>query len=323
MDGWGDGIPNQLNGGFELNGTVFAKKTLPSLADNVTKVWKTHTAKFGFYWERTWNSQPGGNAVNGTTQFDSWQTNGSGNAYGNMLIGQSDGYTEQNFNVIPAFRYISAQFYATDSWKVSRKLTMDYGVRFSHLGPWTDTTGYGFAAWYPALYAAGSGPTVNGTVLPGIEWNKVHSSTSLAGAASRVFFYSPRVGFAWDIFGSGKSILRGGYGIFNFHDEQNVQNSATSIPQGSFTSPSIGAASSATCPASAVGSSSCQWTGKLGDLQTLSAYGKGLSAPSSVSALDPTDSHAPQTEDWSLTWPRGLRGRALWKWLMWVTSQTT
>jgi hypothetical protein len=309
MDGWGDGIPNQLNGGFELNGTVFAKKTLPSLADNVTKVWKTHTAKFGFYWERTWNSQPGGNAVNGTTQFDSWQTNGSGNAYGNMLIGQSDGYTEQNFNVIPAFRYISAQFYATDSWKVSRKLTMDYGVRFSHLGPWTDTTGYGFAAWYPALYAAGSGPTVNGTVLPGIEWNKVHSSTSLAGAASRVFFYSPRVGFAWDIFGSGKSILRGGYGIFNFHDEQNVQNSATSIPQGSFTSPSIGAASSATCPASAVGSSSCQWTGKLGDLQTLSAYGKGLSAPSSVSALDPTDSHAPQTEDWSLTWAE----RAPWK----------
>src|SRR6267154_13978 len=59
MTGWGDGISNMLNTGFELNGTVFAKKTLPSVADNLIKVWKTHTTKFGFYWERTWNEQPG------------------------------------------------------------------------------------------------------------------------------------------------------------------------------------------------------------------------------------------------------------------------
>src|SRR5207245_4718260 len=51
MTGWGDGISNMLNTGFELNGTVYAKKTLPSVADNLVKVWKTHTTKFGFYWE--------------------------------------------------------------------------------------------------------------------------------------------------------------------------------------------------------------------------------------------------------------------------------
>ena len=65
LTGWGDGVSNQLQSGFELNGTIFAKKTLPSVADNISKVWRTHTAKFGFYWERTWNSQPGDAAVNG------------------------------------------------------------------------------------------------------------------------------------------------------------------------------------------------------------------------------------------------------------------
>ncbi|MCU1316059.1 MAG: hypothetical protein JWN63_1381, partial [Candidatus Acidoferrum typicum] len=162
MTGWGDGISNMLNTGFELNGTVYAKKTLPSVADNLVKVWKTHTTKFGFYWERTWNEQPGNSAVNGSMIFSNWGSGGTGNAYADMLMGQTTQYSEQNFDVVPAFRYITAEFYATDSWKISRRLTLDYGMRFSHLGPWSDTTGYGFAAWYPDLYSAGTGGSVSG-----------------------------------------------------------------------------------------------------------------------------------------------------------------
>jgi hypothetical protein len=279
MTGWGDGISNMLNTGFELNGTVYAKKTLPSVADNLVKVWKTHTTKFGFYWERTWNEQPGNAAVNGSMIFSNWGSNSTGNAYSDMLMGQTTQYSEQNFDVVPAFRYITAEFYATDSWKISRRLTLDYGMRFSHLGPWSDTTGYGFAAWYPDQYAAGTGGTVNGFTFPGVQWNKVHSSTPLSGSGSRALFYNPRFGFAWDIFGTGKTVLRGGYGMYHFHDEQNVQNGAYGIVRGSFASPTL-------------------WSPKISDLGPALA---NLSAPSGVTVLDPKDSEEPRTQSYSFT----------------------
>src|SRR5205823_6060695 len=279
MTGWGDGISNMLNTGFELNGTVYAKKTLPSVADNLVKVWKTHTTKFGFYWERTWNEQPGNAAVNGSMVFTSWGGGSSGNAYADMLTGQTAQYSEQNFDVVPAFRYMTAEFYATDSWKASRRLTLDYGMRFSHLGPWVDTTGYGFAAWYPNLYSAGTGGSVNGFTFPGIEWNKVNSATPLSGSSSRLFFYNPRLGFAWDIFGTGKTVLRGGYGMYHFHDEQNVQNGAYSIVRGSFSSPTL-------------------WSPTIASLGPSLA---SISTPSGVVALDPKDDQEPRTQSYSFT----------------------
>lgn len=291
MTGWGDGVTNMLNTGFELSGGVYAKKTLPSVADNVFKVWGTHTTKFGFYWERTWNSQPGNAAVNGDTNFAPWATNTSGNAYADMLTGTMAGYDEQNFDAVPAFRYMSAEFYATDSWKVSRRLTLDYGLRVSHLGPWVDTTGYGFGAWYPSLFNSNQGGTAGGVLFPGIEWNKASSSTPLSGSASRTFFYNPRVGFAWDLRGTGNTVLRGGYGMYHFHDEQNVQNGAYGVVRGSY---DIG-----------VGS------------QTFSSLSPSLlsntvvAVPANVTALDPRDDQEPRSQTYSLTVSQRLPWKSL------------
>lgn len=189
-------------------------------------------------------------------------------------------YTEQNFDTVPAFRYLSNQFYATDSWKVSRRLTLDYGLRVSHLGPWVDTTGYGFASWYPNLYSANQGGTVNGVLFPGLEWNKVNSSTPLSGSSTRLFFYNPRVGFAWNLYGNGQTILRGGYGMYQFHDEQNVQNGAYGITQGSF--------------------SVVQNDATFKSLAPITSVGK-LSVPGSISALDPNDDQQPRSQSYSLT----------------------
>jgi len=277
LTGWGDGIANQLNAGFEFNGTVYAKKAMPTIADNVSKVWGTHTSKFGFYWERTMNEQPGNGAVNGQMVFANWGGTSTGNAYADMLVGAMAGYSEQNFDTIPNFRYMPVEFYAQDSWKISRRLTVEYGIRLQHLSPWVDTTGYGFAVWDQTKY---SNDPARKNDLTGVLWHKKDSSIPLSGTPTRFLYYNPRVGFAWDIFGNGKTVLRGGYGMYHYHDEQNVQNGAYGITQGSF-STGLGAMSSW----DQIGQSSAgSWT-----------------APGGITTLDINDDQQPRTQSYSFT----------------------
>jgi len=233
ITGWSNGLANLINpSGFET-GSLFANKWLPTVADNVSKVWGTHTMKFGFYWERAKNKQPSNNTANGQLIYGgTWGTGATGNAYADMLIGNiSGGYSESNFDPIISMHYSPIAFYAQDSWKLSRRLTLEYGIRFDHLSPWIDDTGYGSAVFNPALYD----PSAAGTALTGFEWHKRNSNIPLAGTPSRLFYYEPRVGVAFDVFGTGKTVLRGGYGRYRFHDEQNVQAPSLQLGPGAYT----------------------------------------------------------------------------------------
>ena len=281
LTGWSDGLANILNpSGYEKNDTLYADKWLPSLSDNVSKVFGTHTAKFGVYWERTKNQQPSDSYVNGEQQYANWGTGSTGNAYADMLTGIiSGGYAENNFDPLISMHYTSIDFYAQDSWKVSRRLTLDYGMRFDHLSPWIDETGVGAAIFNPSAYSATAAPTS----LPGIEWHKADSSVPITGTPTRFLFFEPRAGFAFDVFGTGRTVLRGGYGMYRYHDEQNVQAGALSIASGAY---QYSAAPPSNVPIT---------------YGYLASVTPSFVLPSGITVLSPNDNQMPETQSYSFT----------------------
>jgi hypothetical protein len=206
-------------GGFEAGGPsagLYADKWLPSVSDTLSKVWSTHTVKTGFFWERIRNSQPGNDDTNGDLQVWNGNSNTLGNEYADLLVGNLNGYTETNFNRINDISYTTAEGFVQDSWKVSKKLTLELGIRLTHFTPWADDKGFGYSVFDYSKYNAACTPIQ----YCGFEWHKIDPSVPIGGFPTRALFYQPRVGGAYDLFGTGKTVLRGGWGRYYYHSGQ-------------------------------------------------------------------------------------------------------
>ncbi len=206
-------------GGFEAGGPVsglYANKYMPSFSDTFSKVWGTHTVKAGIFWEWIRNAQPANNNTNGSIGVSKNNSNSTGNEFADLLTGTLNSYTETSFNRINDIAYSTYEGFVQDSWKVSKRLTLEFGLRITHFTPWGDRLGFGYSTFDYSKYNSSCTPTQ----YCGFVWNKRDPNVPIGGFPTKGAFYQPRFGVAYDLFGEGKTVLRGGWGRYYYHSPQ-------------------------------------------------------------------------------------------------------
>ena len=146
----------------------------------------------------------------------------AGNDFASYLLGMpASGSVD--FNAVPAESVKYLGFYVQDDWKVSNRLTVNLGVRFSHESPITERYNRGNAGFDPnvasptaaqaqANYAANPVPQLSQLIVKGGLGFLGSNNTPSGYLSVPALYYEPRVGLAYRI--SSRMVWRGGYGIF-------------------------------------------------------------------------------------------------------------
>jgi hypothetical protein len=225
-----------------FQGTPYANRNpVWNFTDNVAKVSGNHTFKFGVFFEYAVKTENAFRPYNGTIDFGRDSTNpGDTNwAFSNALLGNFRTYTQINKNPLPSYPYNNLEMFAQDTWKVTRKLTLNYGLRVSFIRPFYDKdnlmANFNYDKFTTAqtvrLYQPGpnntsinpitgaSGPGVLvGAIVPGV--GNLNNGMVVSGQDgtprglidNRGAHWGPRFGLAYQI--NDKTVLRTGGGVF-------------------------------------------------------------------------------------------------------------
>jgi len=136
---------------------------------------------------------------------------GNVNAMANFEEGFLTSFQQGNFEQVNDRNHFPG-VYAEDSWKINQRLTVDYGVRWEDFTPWANRNG-AEQEFNAANYVANT-HTTQFTTLPAGMMLTGDSGIPRYGLNNKYAQFMPRVGFAYDLSGDGKTVVRGGGGIF-------------------------------------------------------------------------------------------------------------
>ena len=223
-----------------------------TISNNTTKVWGSHTIKFGAMFERAGqndydqinvNGVPGGSDnQNGRFVFINTRPGGSGTAISDAARGLFSTYAEIGIRSYTPYRGHMMEFFGQDSWKVTNKLKVEYGMRYTLIQPYYSLWG-NMTVFDPRYYdkskaiqvdrvtgnpIPGTGDAYNGVVIPGDGWPdsaKGRVPIATTGEFNRLFrgepkqysdiqknLFQPRVGLAYQL--NSKTVVRSGIGRF-------------------------------------------------------------------------------------------------------------
>ncbi|HXE13696.1 MAG TPA: carboxypeptidase regulatory-like domain-containing protein, partial [Bryobacteraceae bacterium] len=183
-----------------------------------------HQISLGFEYGRSADTVTNNFRGNGRFTFNN-AAPFTGNAFADFLVGKF--YTiQQGVGEYRDTRLNRVAAFFQDAYKVNRRFTLNLGVRWEPFLPYTDLNNK-IAVWYPGEQSTRFENAPRGVLFAG------DSGVPVGGVPHVGSRFAPRVGFAWDIFGDGKTSLRGGYGIFyDSPDSIAMNNQADQAPYG-------------------------------------------------------------------------------------------